>query len=403
MTAKLQMGTAERSVVILAIPLADERLPSMSFFDDEPTRVTSPRRRPASPRRPVTAATQTGSGPPTRQAARTRQAIALGIGIVLLLILVLGVRSCSSSRQARAMKDYTREVSSIIVDSNDQVSKPFFELLSSGATTGNDLQVQVNQVRLAAEEDAKRARNLSVPGSMTSAQRNLLLTLDLRAQALTRIAEKLPTAQGRGQQAQQAVQEIAGQMQMFLASDVVWSQRAAPLIAEALNDEGIRGQTIPLSQSLPAYTWLAPATIAKTLGTGEGTAATGTICPEGTACGHGLISATIGDVTLAPAGEANRVPAKAPLTVNVKFANQGDNIQTKVVVTVKLTSPGQPTVTAKKTVNETQPGSESDVAIPLPKVPASGAAGTLKISIAPVPGEENTDNNKSQYAILFTG
>ncbi|CAB4914303.1 unannotated protein [freshwater metagenome] len=377
----------------------------MSFFDDEPTRVTPPRRRPATPRQPAAPATGGAHRPPNRQAARTRQAMAIGIGIVVLLIVILGARSCANSRTERAMKDYARDAGAIITDSNDQVTKPFFDLLSSGATSGNDLQVQVNQVRIAAEEDSKRASNLSVPGSMTAAQRNLLLTLNLRAQALTRIAEKLPTAQGRGQQAEQAVQEIAGQMQMFLASDVIWSQRGAPLIAQTLNDKGINGQTIPESRSLPAYTWLAPATIAKVLGStsgGSGSTTAGT-CPAGTACGHGLLSTTIGDVTLQPDGASNRVPATAPLTITVKFQNQGDNIQTKVVVTVKLTTPGQAAITAKKTVNETQPGAESEVAIPLPKVPASGSAGQLTVSIARVPGEENTDNNSAQYTILFAG
>ena len=113
-------------------------------------------------------------------------------------------------------------------------------------------------MRLTAEEDAKRARELSVPGDMTPAQQNLLTVLNLRAQALTRIAEKLTAAQGRGPQAEQATNEIAGQMQMFLASDVLYSQRAAPLIVQALDEAGIKGQTIPESNSLPGYTWLAP-------------------------------------------------------------------------------------------------------------------------------------------------
>ncbi len=376
----------------------------MSFFDDdEPTRVSGAPRRPAAPRQPATSGGGTHDGPPDRQTARTRQLVALGIGALLLILIVLGFKGCLDSRKERALKDYSRDASAIITDSNDQVAKPFFDLLESGSSTGNDLQVQVNQVRLTAEEDAKRAEELSVPGEMTPAQQNLLLVLNLRAQALTRIAEKLTAAQGRGAQAEEATNQIAGQMQMFLTSDVIYSQRAAPLIVQALNEAGIKGQTIPESQSLPGYTWLAPDTVAKAIGgtAGGGTTTGGSSCPEGTACGHGLVSTAIGDTTLEE-GASTTVPAKAPVVVNVKFANQGDNVQKNVVVTVKLTAPGQAAISAKKPVTETQPGTESDVAIPLPKVPAAGTAATLVVRVEPVGGEENTDNNQGTYTVLFS-
>ncbi len=376
----------------------------MSFFDDdEPTRVSGAPRRPAAPRQPATSGGGTSEGPPDRQTARTRQLVALGIGALLLILFVLGFKGCLDSRKERALKDYSRDASAIVVDSNDQVAKPFFDLLESGNATGNDLQVQVNQVRLTAEEDAKRARELSVPGEMAPAQQNLLLVLDLRAQALTRIAEKLTAAQGRGAQAEEATNQIAGQMQMFLTSDVIYSQRAAPLIVQALDEAGIKGQTIPESTSLPGYTWLAPDTVAKAIGgtAGGGTTTGGSSCPEGTACGHGLISTAIGDTALEQ-GASTTVPAKAPVVVNVKFANQGDNVQKNVVVNVKLTAPGQPAITAKKSVNETQPGTEADVAIPLPKVPAAGTAATLVVRVEPVGGEENTDNNEGTYTVLFS-
>ena len=70
-------------------------------------------------------------------------------------------------------------------------------------------------------------------------------------------------------------------------------------------------------------------------------------------------------------------------------------------MTVKLTAPGQAAITAKKSVNETQPGTEADVAIPLPKVPAAGTAATLVVRVEPVRGEENTDNNQGTYTVLF--
>ena len=382
----------------------------MSFFDDDdpPTRVTSRTgrpSRPAAPRRPQAAGG--GGGSTDRQTVRTRQAVALGLGVLVLILLIFGVKGCLDSRKERALKDYNRNVAAITSDS-DAAAKSFFQLLGGGATAGKDLQVQINQVRLSAEDDVKRAQALDVPGAMRSAQQNLMLVLNLRAQALTLIAEKLGTAQGRGAQAEAATQQIAGQMQAFLTSDVVYSQRTAPLIKQALDEAGIGGQTIPRSKSLPGYTWLAPQTVANAIGgqtvssgTGTGTAAAGT-CPAGTACGHGLDSTSIGTTTLQPGGASNKVPSKPPPTVTVKFTNQGDNNEKNVTVTVKLTAPGAKVVAAKQTVPQTTPGSQTTVSIKLPTAPTAGTVGTLDVDVAPVAGEKTLDNNKASYTILFT-
>ena len=377
----------------------------MSFFDDDPTEISPPPRQPARPRRPSGESTATGGGAPVdRGQARTRQLIAAAVGIVVLLVIIFGVKGCLDSRAEGALKDYNRNVSAIVNDSDNQVSKPFFDLLEGGgattdaATGGNNLQVQVNQIRLAAEEDSKRAAELSVPSQMRSAQQNLELTLHLREEAVTRVAELLPKAQGTGQGAETAIDEIAGEMQAFLASDVVYSQRTAPLIKQTLDDNGITGQTIATSQSLPSYAWLAPKTIAAALG-GSGIPAGQ---PAPVTHGHELVSTSIGSTTLQPSPAANKVSAKPPVAVVVKFTNGGENNERNVNVTVEVTAPGAKTVTAKKVVNQTNAGEDTTVSIALPSVPTGGAA-TVKVKVAPVPGEETTDNNEQSYTVLFSG
>jgi hypothetical protein len=371
----------------------------MSFFDDdEPTRVSSGPRRPAEPRRPEARPATAGGGPPDQQTARTRQLVAVGVALVILLVLGLAIKGCRDSRKERALKDYNRDVATIISASNEEVSKPFFELLSSGDVSNSDLAVQVNQLRLNAEEGVKRARDLDVPGEMQDAHQNVMLTLNLRAGGLEKIAQKLDRAQGRGQQAEQATEQIAGQMQAFLASDVIWSQRAAPLIVDALDDAGIGGQTVEKSQFLPGYTWLAPQTVAAAIG-GQASGANGAVAPG--LHGHGIISTKIGNAALEPSPASTTVPAKAPANVTVTFQNQGDNVERDVEVQVRLTAPGTKAVTAKKTVNTTQPGEQSDVTIPLTTVPSAGTAAELTVRVGGVPGEKNLDNNRQTYTVLF--
>ena len=72
---------------------------------------------------------------------------------------------------------------------------------------------------------------------MAAAQRDLVLAFDLRVEGLTKLAALLPTALGG--QGKQASTLIAGDMEIFLASDVIYSQRVAPLIQQTLASNGI--------------------------------------------------------------------------------------------------------------------------------------------------------------------
>ena len=89
---------------------------------------------------------------------------------------------------------------------------------------------------------------------MTAAQRDLLLVLDLRAEGLAKVASLVRTALGG--QAKQASTPIAGDMEIFLASDVIYSQRVAPLIQQTLAANGIQGLSTASSRFLPNIGWL---------------------------------------------------------------------------------------------------------------------------------------------------
>jgi hypothetical protein len=372
----------------------------LSFFDegDEPTRT---RVRPARPRQPDTAAR--GPAPPDRQTARTRQAVALGAIIILLILIVLGIKGCLDSRKDNALKDYNRNVTAVVEDSANTVGKPFFQRMGSGARNAQDLQVQVNQLRLAAEDDVKRAQSFDVPGDMKAAQRNLELVLNLREEGLQKIADQIPAALGRGQTSEAAINKIAAEMQSFLASDVVYQARTAPLIKDALDKNGISGQQIASSQFMPNVSWLSPATVGDALGrstSSGGTGNTGTPAPG--LHGHAIDSTSIGNVTLQPEapGVTNRVAAGANPTVAVKFTNGGQNNETDVKVSLSLKGGGK-TIAQTKTVGQTTAGQSSTVNIPLGQTPPIGTPTTLTVSIAKVPGEKTVDNNRSTYTIIW--
>ena len=326
--------------------------------------------------------------------------MALGIAQLVLILLAIGVNSCRNSAKENGLKDYNRNVTAVIKDSDGQVGAPFFQLLNNAQRQSSDLRLQVNQLRLAADEDVKRAKAFDTPGDMTAAQRNLELVLGLRADALRRIAEQIPSAQGRGQASTQAIANISAQMQAFLASDVVYSQRVAPLIRDGLDGAGVSGQAIAGSRFIPDVWWLAPTTLATKHGRGTGTTtgATGAVAPG--LHGHGIVSVTAGDVTLQPGGTVNRVPA-ANTSFTVNFANQGDNDEQNVKVGLRVRGGGK-SIVQNKTIGTTKSKANASVTIPLGQTPPVGQAATVTVSIAPVPGEKNTTNNRQQYTVIFT-
>jgi hypothetical protein len=382
----------------------------VSFFDegDEPTRVS----RPARPRRPATGARPrtrpAGGGRPPHvpdpHTARVRQAVLIGVVLLFLILFAVVINGCRTSARKRALKDYNRNVFAVITDSNDSVSKPFFQLLSGGGTQAGGIQSAVNQYRIAAEEDVKRAKGFDVPDQMKRAQGALTLVLDLRAEALGKIADQLPQAvaqnAGSASAASGAISKIAAQMQSFLASDVIYSQRVIPYIKQELDDNGVGGQEIATSAFLPTLAWLSPDSIASRLN-----ARLGGRSPNGTPApgthGHGLTSVAIGGVTLQPSPAVNRIPAGAGLTYDVKFANQGQNDEIDVKVLVAITGAGKP-ITVQKTLNQTKAGTPAEAQIPLGQSPPIGTPVTIKAQIVGVPGEKNLTNNKQTYTAIFT-
>jgi hypothetical protein len=368
----------------------------LSFFeeDDEPRTRSQPRPRKAAPPAAPGADHQT---------LVVRRAAALGGGILLLLFMVLFVRGCLNTRAENALKDYNQEVSSIAQESQDQVGKAFFDLLSRpGSESATDLQTAISGYREQAETQLAQAKRLSTPGEMTGAQQSLLIALELRRDGLDVIAQQIRTALGEGDTAADGITAIAGQMEVFLASDVLYDTRVIPFIKDALDGKEIGGQQIADSNFMSDISWLAPATVASKLGqdvsTGRGTSGE----PAPGTHGHGLTSVAVGDVTLQPEPAANRIPAKPAPVFKVTFENQGENDEFDVKVVVTVTPDSGKAIKVERTVDTVATKQTAEATLALPRTPPAGVAATVTVEVKAVPGEKKTDNNKQEYRVLFT-
>lgn len=367
----------------------------MSFFDDDEPGTTRTR-----PRKPAAAGMAPGSDP---QQLLVRRLVAAGVGLVVILLLVFGVKGCLDSRKEQALKDYNRDVASLIGEADSNTDE-FFNAVTTTGTSPVEVQSQISQFRQRAKSQANQAQGFSVPDEMRPAQRSLLLSLGLLEETMGKVAEKILSALSKDSAtAEPAVVSITAEMQAFLAADVLYKRRTVALVKQVLDDNQIGGQTIQTSEFLPNLGWLEAPTVARRIradaARGAGASTSSTEAAPGTH-GHGLLGVSVGDVTLTPGG-SSRVPASSNVTFSAKVANQGENPETDVVVTVTITpSGGGKAVTARATIDQTAAGSEATVQIPLTQSPPIGSA-SVKVGVRKVNGEENTDNNSQEFVVIF--
>ena len=215
----------------------------MSFFDedDEPRTRVRPRR-----------SAQSRAASPDRQTVLIRQVVLFGGIILVVIILFLLVRGCRNTAAENALKDYNRAVGSLVSDSDTQVGKPFFDLLRN---PGNgDLRNQVAGFKAQADQQYQQAKRISTPGDMTAAQRSFLIAMEMRRDGLQAIADRISTAlSSDAEAADKAITEIAGAMQEFLASDVIYTTRTQRFIQDELRRRRGRRPADPAHAVLPGH------------------------------------------------------------------------------------------------------------------------------------------------------
>ena len=336
-----------------------------------------------------------GGGDP--QSILIRRSIAVVGAVVLVILIVVGINSCRNSRKDTAFRNYASDVRSLVQGEQD-LSKRFFETLSKPSQgDALDVQTQVNAQRVDAEQLVSRAKGTDHPGELSTANGWLVTAFQFRADAIARIADLLPTALGdKGKRS--AIDLIAGQMQALLASDVIYLQRTIPSLTSAFNKRDIQ-EKFPAVRFLPDLGWLDGDTVQTRLAKlGGNTSQPAT---------PGLHGTSLDGVTATPAGTAltdtgvNRIPASDQLAFDVKVTNGGDSEETDIGVSLTIT--GGKKISVDQTIPRIAAGQSETVSIPVTETPSTGSVTTLSLSIAAVPGEKNTDNNKASYQVAFTG
>ena len=332
-----------------------------------------------------------------RQTLMLRRSAGLGAAVVVVILLVVGINGCLDSRKERAFEDYAEDVRALVGGSNE-ISDRLFTLLSRPSRSDAlDVQTQVNAERAEAEQLVARARGTDHPDELNDANGWLVEALEFRADAIRRIAEQLPAALGDERDSRDAINSIAGQMQAFLASDVIYLQRTIPELTNAYDEQGL-DQRFPTDRFLPDLGWLDPDTVETRLGRISG--------GSDQAAAPGLHGTGLQAATAQPSGTeltdsgVNRVPVADRMTFDITVQNQGESDETDVAVSISITDGKD--INVEQTIPRIAAGQEETVSIPISEKPDTQGVSNVTVEIAPVPGEGTRDNNRARYQVAFT-
>ena len=306
----------------------------MSFFDED----DEPRTR-VRPRRPATSR----SGRPDRQTVLLRQGLLFGGFIVVLVLLIVIVNGCRQSAKENAFKDYNRDVgrarARLRQRGRQAVLRPPPEpRLERPAQPGRELQVAGRHAVPAGQADQHARRPdrgaAGLPDHDGDAPRRP--AVDRRQD---------PTALGSDPDtSDQAINEIAGAMEYFLASDVDLHEPDAAVHPGRARQAGDRRPAHPAHRVLPGL-----AVAGSQHGRGRARAAAvgrrrggaGGREPAPGLHGTGIDSVAVGDVTLQP-GTANRITYGPDTEFSVNFTNQGENDEVDIDVILRIEGGPEP-------------------------------------------------------------
>jgi Domain of unknown function DUF11 len=328
-----------------------------------------------------------------------RRTIAIVAGLIVLILLVLGVRGCLNSRKESAMEDYVTDANALVRESNAE-SRSLFRVLQGpgGQDQAVNTESALNAQRVASSGLVDRASDLDVPDELSTAQRYLLETLELRRDGIAGVANSIPQALA-DQERRQSTNRVSQMMRVFSASDVIYAGRYVPSLESALEDEDVTADDPVDSSFLPDTEWLDPAFVADQVAgirsgdTGDQAAAPGTH-------GNGLGTVTLGGVALVPGGSAT-VQLTGDLAFEVQVANQGENTETDVTVRATV-GEGSDAIEVDQQLDTIAAGETKTVTIPVDQQPPTGQNVPVEVEVEPVPGEEMTDNNSGTFSVIFT-
>jgi len=322
--------------------------------------------------------------------------------ILAAVLLVVLVRGCASDSKHARYEGYIQDVRDIAANS-DQVGDALNRAIAATGIKETELETRITGLAAQEQQAVAQARDLDPPGPLRVEHDHLIEVLQLRASALSRLADAFQQT-ATSQNASTSGRLIADQARLLVASDVNWDFYFKEPTQQELKNQNIRDiGGVPDSNIFPNPELASTAAMTDVWRRVHGAATGGT--PAGN---HGSALASVTALPdgkrLVPGASAsdNEITASTDLAFQVRVEDSGDFQEFNVGVTLTIQRSPRPIVLKKKipVINkgETQTVTFTDINIDR----LFGLPTTLKVDVAPVPGETRTTNNSAQYNVIFS-
>ncbi len=371
----------------------DENI-EFDFFDEPETEeAPRPRRRPrrersGGPRPPA---------PPTGLVPLARLVGLIAIAIAIVVAFVFWVGACQGKSTHDKYASYATSVRTVAASSN-ALGREFASKLVSG-TKQSDLEASLQQYAQQEQQEYDQAQQIRPPGPLRQIHQRLVDAIELRAKGLAALGGVL--GQWKSKNTSATIEALASQAELLTASDVVWEQLYRIPATQQLKAQGVTGVVIPASSFVPNTELVSARSFGVLLNNLKGASTGGT--PSGL---HGsqLISvvANPGASPLSTSSAAT-VKVSADLSFAATVEDSGNFQENGVVVHLTVTA-GSATIKRTQTIQTIAPKTQQTVSFGNFNLPtgAFGNKATVKVDVAPVPGEQNLANNSASYTVFFT-
>ena len=367
----------------------DEEI-EFDFFDDTPSGETTeragpPRRRPRLPTRPPAGG---GTALLARRAALIFGAVAIAVALVLV------VNSCRADQKRAEYEDYMESVATVGGQSQG-VGQRLNQLIFSSGINLDDLTAELEGLRREQSQAVENAERLKPPGPLREQQETLVQAMLLRVEGLNGLSRAFDGIAAAKDANPGAI--LAEQSDRLVASDVIYDDLFAEGTRNVLEEQGMTGIAVPESDFVRNRELTNPTSwrlvVDRLTQPADG--------------GGGLHGNQIAGVRVVPGNRAlspteeNTVRVSTGLGFEVLVKNSGENQETQV--RVDLTIQQSPESIRKEAVIDIiNPGDTKSVTFTDLSGLAFGPRTILKVTVEPVPGEENTNNNTAEYVVIFT-
>jgi hypothetical protein len=377
----------------------DENI-EFDFFDEPETEeAPRPRRRPrrerSGPPRPP--------APPTGLVPLARLVGLIAIAIAIVVAFVFWVGACQGKSTHDQYASYATRVRTVAASSN-ALGREFAAKLGSPVLKQADLESSLQQYAQQEQQEYDQAQQIHPPGPLRQIHEHLVDAIELRAKGLAALGDVVAAWNSKSATSTTtAIDGLAAQAELLTASDVVWEQLYRLPATQQLKTEGITGVVIPKSAFVPNTELVSARSFGVLLDHLKGASTGGSSTPSGLH-GSALVSVVANPgATALSTSTATTVKVSADLAFAATVEDSGNFQENGVVVHLTITA-GSATIKRTQTIQTIASKTQQTVSFGNFNLPtaAFGNRATVKVDVAPVPGETNVSNNTATYTVFFT-